>query len=589
MSARVRRILTALGALALVAAYWGLDRLVGPFAQAHQYGTADNSRWRAAMGLGEWWWYLALVLASAAAVCVVLLWRAGREGEDKSPAGYRFVALAALTAVVVVLAIRAFVLDGAPVYDDEMVYRFQAQTIAGGHLTAPVPPALNPFRHPFIGMYRGHWFGQYSFGHPAILALGEKIGWPGLIGALQLAMMVALIFLLTRRLFGPRTATVAAFFAAASPMLVSTGATVLSQNSATPLVLLGVLLTLIAAQTGRFVHVLGAALALGAAFWCRQMEPAVMALGPLMLLLRRIWRGPGRTGLLAGGLLGSAIVIAPLLWLQWRLWGNPFWTNYQAYWWGYCEVKLVSPFGFGPAPMTFHTPLKGLLYTMQNLVRLDLFLLGVPGALALAGFGLATHRRNSEAWAVFAGVPLSFAMLFFYFWPSLADTGPLLYHTAGALLLPFVAAGALRLLDAARRPAVAVLAVIAIAVVTFWPAHLGALHRTAHAATELQRLTTVRGIHHAIVFSRRHPWPPGGAQSAVNTLPVSRPDLSDDVLFLVTEGKPVDTALAAEHFPDRDLYYLEFIDGKIALLLLDEYTGRDSLRRAAVPRDLPGF
>jgi len=316
------------------------------------------------------------------------------------------------------------------------------------------------------------------------------------------------------------------------------------------------------------------------------MEPAVFAFGPLVLLAIRLIRGRRRLPILAGGLLGSLLAIGPLLLLQRYLWGDAFWTNYQAYWWGVQKLRITSPFGFGLAPLANHTPAKGLLYTLRNWVHLDVFLLGLPGATILAAVGFAAHRKQSEAVAVFAGVVLSFVMLFFYFWPSLADTGPQLYHTAGAVLLPFVAAGLIRWLDSAKVPALAAATILLVAGATFWPVQLQALHRASQGATELQRLVAARDIHHAIVFARARPWPTGYAVSPVNSLPAPRPDFSDDVLFARTGGTPVNRAFAEKHFPDRALYYLQFIDGKIALLPLDEYTGRQSLLEAAVPRDI---
>jgi hypothetical protein len=353
--------------------------------------------------------------------------------------------------------------------------------------------------------------------------------------------------------------------------------------------LLGLFLTLTAVESGRFAHAFWAALSLGAAFWCRQQEPALLGAGPIGLLLWRIWRGPNRRPLFWGGLLGSLLTIGSLAALQWRLWDNPFWTNYQAYWWGHLGYFGHSPFGFIETPWTKpHSPAAGLRYTVQNLARLDLYLLGLPGTLAFAVYGLLRHRRQKAVLAVFLGVPLTFLVLFFYFFSGISDTGPQFYHAAGAVFLPFVAAGALALAARWKRPVAALLiAGVVVAAASFWPAHLGALHRLGRAGNEIPRLIQSKGITHALVFMEKYPWIGGHERTFVLGRPMPRPDLSDDVLYLQSQGTPKDRAVAEQFFPGRKLYALRQIDGLAALLPLDDYEGADSLRLVALPRDLP--
>lgn len=588
MTSGSQRIAGLLGAVAAVAAYWSLDRALGPFAAVRRYGRSPAGvDWAFQMPAGEWYWYLAAFLASLAAAIFLLGLLKSAARTEKASRRFWLIAFA-LLAFCLAGGIRQLVLRGAPLTDDEMVYRFQAQTLAAGELTAPPPPDERACEHIFLGVYRGRWFGQYSFGHPLVLALGERVGLIGLVGPLLAALLVPLIFLLARRLFDEPTALLAAGLAAISPLLASTGATLLAQNSATVLVVLGLWLVLRAVDTGRFADAFGAALSLGAAFWCRQQEPALLGAVPILLLLRRVVRGPSRWSLLSGAVLGSLLTVIPYALLNYHLWGSYFWTNYQAYWWGYRHFPVVSPFGFGPAPWEIvHTPLAGLRATWQNLARLDFFLLGLPAATALAGYGFWRWHREPRVQAVFAGVPLTFAVLFFYFWPGLADTGPQLYHTAGAILLPFIAAGLLACLRRPLHPATAVAALLLIAALTFWPAHLGGLYRAARAGDELPRLVRNTGLRQAVVFTDLYPWAGGNERSWVLGRPLPRPDLSDDVLYLRTGGTPVDRQVAARFFPDRRLYVFKLIKGKAALLPLDDYTGEASLEQAARERDLP--
>jgi hypothetical protein len=130
-----------------------------------------------------------------------------------------------------------------------------------------------------------------------------------------------------------------------------------------------------------------------------------------------------------------------------------------------------------------------------------------------------------------------------------------------------------------------VVAVVIAAAVTFWPTNLGALRRAARAGDEIPRAAANAGVRHALVFTDKYPWAGGAERSWVLGRPLPRPDLSDDVLYLQTQGPAKDRELAAVLFPDRALWFLRFVDGKIALLPLDRYTGLDSLRAAAQPRD----
>ena len=60
--------------------------------------------------------------------------------------------------------------------EDEMAYVWQAQAIAGGHLTLPLRRQTKSFLVPFVVDYNGQRFGKYPLGWPAMLALGVRLG-----------------------------------------------------------------------------------------------------------------------------------------------------------------------------------------------------------------------------------------------------------------------------------------------------------------------------------------------------------------------------------------------------------------------------
>ena len=587
MKKYLKSVCLLIGSGSAIAGYWIANDLFGPFSAVRRYGRMPGGPdWAFSIPKSELLWYASGLFSISALVLVFFgLSHIAPQLKGRKPRQVGFIC--AIAAILFSFALRLGVLHGAPTCDDEMVYQFQARTLASGHLTAAPPPDPKAFEHLFLGIYKGHWFGQYNFGHPLFLAIGEILRAIDLVDPILTGILVMAVFLLAERLFGRQAAMVSAVLAAISPMFISTGATLLSQNSATPLILFSVITALVAASSGRFVHAFFSALLLGAAAWSRGQEPVLLGLCPMILIVLRIIRGPSRINLIAGITAGAVLSIGPLLLLQWHLWGNPFWTNYQAYWWGYLNTPLRSPYGFGPAPWDIlHTPAAGLKSLIQNLIRLDSFLIGVPLALVLAAIAFWPERRRPEVLAVFAGTPLTCGVLFFYFWPGLADTGPQLYHAAGAMLLPFVAAGLLRLSFAKAKPILIAVSIALISAATFWPVQIKALQNIAWWADEIPRLVRKAGSQRAIVFTEMRPWIGGYNRCWVLGRPLPEPDLSDPVLYLHTQGKPVDEALSMRLYPYRPAYLLRQIDGKAALVRLEDFFGRDSLLAIAGVREL---
>ena len=110
-------------------------------------------------------------------------------------------------AIAAHVAIR--VLERAPHVQDSVTYLFQAQTLARGRLTAPAPPlaeaeATPHFAQEFLLVRHGRWFGKYTPGYPAVLALGVLAGAPWLVNPMLAALAVAVMFPLSKELTGHR-------------------------------------------------------------------------------------------------------------------------------------------------------------------------------------------------------------------------------------------------------------------------------------------------------------------------------------------------------------------------------------------------
>ena len=113
-----------------------------------------------------------------------------------------------LLAFAIPLHVAVDVLESIPHVQDSVTYLFQAQTLAGGALTAPAPPlaaagATAHFEQEFLLVRDGRWFGKYPPGWPAVLALGVVPGAPWLVNPLLAVLTVALFYQLGRQ-FWPR-------------------------------------------------------------------------------------------------------------------------------------------------------------------------------------------------------------------------------------------------------------------------------------------------------------------------------------------------------------------------------------------------
>src|SRR5262249_29887529 len=92
-------------------------------------------------------------------------------------AAQRLGGLAGLTAVWIFVAsfsVSRFVMGHAVITDDEHVYRFIAQTLRTGSLTAPSPREdLAFFQEQFVVLDEHVRYGKYPIGHPLLLAAGQ--------------------------------------------------------------------------------------------------------------------------------------------------------------------------------------------------------------------------------------------------------------------------------------------------------------------------------------------------------------------------------------------------------------------------------
>ncbi|MCK9464103.1 MAG: hypothetical protein M0R80_31170 [Proteobacteria bacterium] len=146
------------------------------------------------------------------------------------PSDRAWIIVAALLAFLIPTAIRVFVLKNAPLTDDESCYRFSAQLLAGGHLTAESPPMKLFFDREFV-INDGRIYTQYFLGWPALLVPGIFLSVPETMNAFYCALTVPALFWILRRLVGSGFAKLGTALYLLSPFIMTAAATMMAHTT----------------------------------------------------------------------------------------------------------------------------------------------------------------------------------------------------------------------------------------------------------------------------------------------------------------------------------------------------------------------
>ncbi len=256
-------------------------------------------------------WMLALEYALLLpAACLIVLWER-RTAPEAAPGGPSV----RLTAALYLLATLplAFVLRKGIYNADESAYLFESKAMLMGAVAAKAPPltAADADTYQADFFFENHvihgskWFGKYPPGWPALLALGLmlKAGW--LLDPLFGLLTLWLTFLLARRLFGERTARIAAFLLLLSPFFVLNAVGYMSHPACGAAIAGATLLLHKGIESRRTAHFAGMFALLGAAFL---MRPATGAAALAVLTPAFCWAGRRNLRLLATSLAAGAVI-----------------------------------------------------------------------------------------------------------------------------------------------------------------------------------------------------------------------------------------------------------------------------------------
>ncbi len=221
--------------------------------------------------------------------------------------------LVAGTATFVILRIVWGSFHEPGVVHDERAYLLQAEIFARGHWTAPSPPLAAFFEqmHVFI---EPAVFAKYPPGHALTLVPGIWLGLPGLMPALMTGICGALVFSLARRLANEWTALLTWWLWTTAWPTLLWSASYLSETTSAAMWLIAVWATIRWLDSGRSVHLLSVAAALGWGFEARPLTIATLAL-PLAFVILRHVGATGRWRVLGAPVaVGVAILALGPLW-----------------------------------------------------------------------------------------------------------------------------------------------------------------------------------------------------------------------------------------------------------------------------------
>ena len=315
-----------------------------------------------------------------------------------------------------------------PVLIDEMAQLFHARVFTAGRLAAPAPAPAAAFLIQHTWITDAGWVSIYPPGHPLALAVGMLFGAEWIVDPLLGGLCVVLIYTVTKGLYGPKAARLAAFLWAASSWVLFMSASYMNHVTATTLALL----------TWAFVwgrhhgptrsDLVMAGVCLAAVAATRPLD-AVAAGVPVLVWFSLQWNQ--RRHSIPWMALGVVPVAAVWGWFNARLFGNALTMGYSAVY----GAELNLGFGTDPWGRPF-TPLVALSNLAVAMRRLNLFLYEwpIPALLPLGVWALAARRRLKSDFVVAAGV-LAVPALYFFYWHSGYYPGPRFYYAAAPFLV----------------------------------------------------------------------------------------------------------------------------------------------------------
>ena len=342
-------------------------------------------------------WSHAAVLGCALSVCLVLptFWYSLRSHCNDAPSVLRVVSTRRVECLVALLfvfsAFMSWRVCQGMIVPDENAYRFEAQTLAMGKLSAPEPPGApeSPAEPPkaigfMAAIFHHGWFFKYPIGWPLVLALPERLDLGWLMNPILDAILPMLVASIGREAFGAGPGAVACSIVAFSPYFLSN-------------------------VIGRMSHGLCAVLIAAATLFCLQgmRTGEVARFAWMFLLLIAAVQVRPFTAAIAGGVLGLAAIVS--------VWGRPVLVRvlalggvaaiaatgsllvYNHLFTGHALVSPYAPVRGRTIPLEISASPREVLRNIAGMYRgsaEDTIFYSFPFVFLLAGYGWSHSSRS---------------------------------------------------------------------------------------------------------------------------------------------------------------------------------------------------
>ncbi|MBC7789958.1 MAG: hypothetical protein H7Z74_08425, partial [Anaerolineae bacterium] len=324
-----------------------------------------------------------------------LLWRDAlparvRRALSESPG--LFAAVIAVMALVLYCVIARYVFSARPLLIDELAQLLQARIYAGGALTRPVDVYPEFFSMLHMVDTHGTVYSQFPPGGPTMLALGELVGAPWLVGPIAGAVS-ALVFPLILKRFETRTGVIAgaaALFAFAPFVAYMSGS---HMNHVTTLMWLMIAMAALAcvitskSPRPRVALLSGFGFAMAASI--RPVDALAFALPAGIWYLSRALKDRTRWADALAAAIGVSIPMLVVMWVNTRTTGSALLFGYEVLWGKGHELGFHTP-PWGDS----HTPARGVELINLYMLRLQHYLFETPvPSLVPAILALALTRK----------------------------------------------------------------------------------------------------------------------------------------------------------------------------------------------------
>jgi hypothetical protein len=328
-------------------------------------------------------------------------------------------------AFVLYAVVARSVFSGRPLLIDEVVQLFQARIFTAGHLWLPVAAHREFFSILHLVDTGDKVYSQFPPGGPAMLALGELVHVPWLVGPACGAVSAAL-FARIVKLVDPEASWEFHLGATLLFAVAPFGAFMFGShmNHATTLMwLLVATLGLARAALGdspRAGWAFANGIGLGAAATIRPLDAFAFALPSAAWLLVLAWRDKRRwIDVVASG-IGVAIPFGAMMYVNAQTTGAPLVFGYEVLW------GRAHGLGFHSAPWgAAHTPLRGLELISLYVTRLQTYLFETPfPSLVPVIAALALTKRLTALDRFLLASAALLGVLYFAYWHDGFFLGP---------------------------------------------------------------------------------------------------------------------------------------------------------------------